>query len=429
LAEYSRVVRDLNGISPALVGAINEGSKAMFNFAQDIDNTDMSAREWISSLEDQVSAQGDWADNMAILAQKGVSEGVLAELAKLPQGAERVEQLTHLSEDELEHLNQVFEDGMKGAVASSSGAFADLARDAVSEMSGLDESTRAALEDMPDVFWSMGWDAVQAYIDGVESGDEGEENPTARQVGINIGVGIINGMKERQREAEKRAEDLADGIVRAHSDRLQIASPSKVFAQHGRWIVEGLVEGIKSLLPFATAAGSTLGQSVLSGLGTVAGYAAGRLLGLDIRTGLYSFDNVAQGKIVGNQIVKGVKGTSGYSAGRDLARSLRQGLYSYNNVGTGQRVGNVIASGMRKGSARSAGRSLARSLRQGLYSYNNVGTGQRVGNVIASGMRKGSARSAGRSLARSLRQGLYSYNNSGTGRRVGNIAAAGMRGA
>src|SRR5699024_5895681 len=164
----------------------------------------------------------------------------------------------------------------------------------------------------------------------------------------------------------------------------------------------------KSLLPFATAAGSTLGQSVLSGLGTVAGYAAGRLLGLDIRTGLYSFDNVAQGKIVGNQIVKGVKGTSGYSAGRDLARSLRQGLYSYNNVGTGQRVGNVIASGMRKGSDRSAGSSLARSLRQGLYSYNNSGTGRRVANVAAAGMRGVSAYSAGRSLGSSFAKGILS---------------------
>src|SRR5699024_2878649 len=257
--------------------------------------------------------------------------------------------------------------------------------------------------------------------DGVESGDEGEENPTARQVGINIGVGIINGMKERQREAEKRAEDLADGIVRAHSDRLQIASPSKVFAQHGRWIVEGLVEGIKSLLPFATAAGSTLGQSVLSGLGTVAGYAAGRLLGLDIRTGLYSFDNVAQGKIVGNQIVKGVKGTSGYSAGRDLARSLRQGLYSYNNVGTGQRVGNVIASGMRKGSARSAGRSLARSLRQGLYSYNNSGTGRRVANIAAAAMRGASAYSSGRSLGLTFAKGILS-----TGSRIKSAAKKAM---
>jgi len=66
---------------------------------------EVSVDDYISSLEDQVAAQEAWADNLATLARRGVTEGTLAELEKLgPEGAPLVAKLTKASDEELARL-------------------------------------------------------------------------------------------------------------------------------------------------------------------------------------------------------------------------------------------------------------------------------------------------------------------------------------
>lgn len=59
--------------------------------------------QMITDLEEQVTAQRDWADNLQTLAKRGVDEGVLAELARLgPEGAPMVQELTNASDKKLQ---------------------------------------------------------------------------------------------------------------------------------------------------------------------------------------------------------------------------------------------------------------------------------------------------------------------------------------
>jgi hypothetical protein len=67
--------------------------------------TSVSVDDYLAELQRQVEGQEDWADNLATLAKRGVSEGTLAELEKLgPEGAPLIAKLTKASDAELGKL-------------------------------------------------------------------------------------------------------------------------------------------------------------------------------------------------------------------------------------------------------------------------------------------------------------------------------------
>lgn len=72
-------------------------------------SVDVSVDEYLDALERQVTAQEEWADNLTTLAKRGVSEGVLAELARMgPEGAPLVAKLTTASDSELRRLVEIY---------------------------------------------------------------------------------------------------------------------------------------------------------------------------------------------------------------------------------------------------------------------------------------------------------------------------------
>lgn len=95
----------------ATADATEDEKDSWEDFAKSVD---VSVGEYLKALERQVQAQAAWSSNLATLAHRGVSEGVLAELEKMgPQGAPLVAKLTKASDAELTKLVTLF--GQKGA--------------------------------------------------------------------------------------------------------------------------------------------------------------------------------------------------------------------------------------------------------------------------------------------------------------------------
>lgn len=62
--------------------------------------------------------------------------------------------------------------------------------------------------------------------------------------GVASAKGLIKGLKSQKARLIKEMEDMADDIVRAFNKRLSIKSPSEVFAEIGKYVMQGLAQGI-----------------------------------------------------------------------------------------------------------------------------------------------------------------------------------------
>ncbi|MCO1575368.1 hypothetical protein M8C13_06285 [Crossiella sp. SN42] len=73
--------------------------------------------------------------------------------------------------------------------------------------------------------------------------------------------GMINGVSDRARQLYDKVRDLAHRAVNAIKEALGISSPSKVFAQLGRFSAEGFADGLTAGIPLALKAATDLAEA------------------------------------------------------------------------------------------------------------------------------------------------------------------------
>lgn len=97
-------------------------------------------------------------------------------------------------------------------------------------------------------------DTVKAWLgDGVEFQKAGEKNS------VQFVAGSVKGINDHKSEAEEAGKELANSVDEGVKSAAEIGSPSKVMAENGRWIVLGLVEGIRDQSALAQAKNAMLG--------------------------------------------------------------------------------------------------------------------------------------------------------------------------
>ncbi|WP_125685965.1 tape measure protein [Levilactobacillus fujinensis] len=64
--------------------------------------------------------------------------------------------------------------------------------------------------------------------------------------GVDLIQGLVNGIKSMVGRAVAAVQNVAKGVVSAAKNAMGIGSPSKIFKQYGRWVVEGLAIGLGS---------------------------------------------------------------------------------------------------------------------------------------------------------------------------------------
>ncbi|MFF9003670.1 peptidoglycan DD-metalloendopeptidase family protein [Streptomyces achromogenes] len=80
--------------------------------------------------------------------------------------------------------------------------------------------------------------------------------------GAQSGKGYLAGLKAQEASINKAMSDLAKRIQKAIKDALKIKSPSRVFAQLGRYTVQGYAQGVRAAAPEAALAVSQMAAMV-----------------------------------------------------------------------------------------------------------------------------------------------------------------------
>lgn len=199
------------------------------------DEITITAEEMRTNLEENQRIIGEWADNIATLAERGVDQGLLDTLREAgPETAGEVKALVNASDEELEKLSTVFAEG--GQVAT----------DALSKSLGVDIT---AVE-------SLVADTEQSLREQVEAAD-------FTGVGQDVASGLAKGIETGSVDAEKASKDMADDTANASKEALDINSPSGVFKDIGENSAEGLTLGISNGIPKVVKSAKKMAEDLL----------------------------------------------------------------------------------------------------------------------------------------------------------------------
>ncbi len=178
--------------------------------------------EVLKNMREQVQGIEDWSNNIQELSKKGISEGLLQELAKMgPEGAGYVAAFNTMSAEELAEASKLFEDALV-----------------------LPETTLTAVENS---YKEAGQAAYSGYIEEMEKNKAEAQHELFehfKEVTQSVPEGAAEGIKEKSDVAADAVEDMADSTEKALKEKLQIHSPSVVFQKLGYAIPEGLAKGV-----------------------------------------------------------------------------------------------------------------------------------------------------------------------------------------
>lgn len=245
------------------------------------DEAKVSAEEMIENLQHNQEMMREWGENISDLmgyASEHGHENFLHWLETLgPDSAAEVAVIADMSDKELKEFAQLMEDGAVVATDSFGKSLGE----------GMEESAEMLGDYITSLPKTMQQQARDANFENV-----GEE----------IVDGYVQGIVENAQKAEDASADMAESVVDASKDTLDIKSPSGVFKEHGKDITEGLHLGIsggtakvistaKKLLkstldPFdgLTSQFSVIGIDAMAGLN--AGLNAGRARVLNTARGI-----------------------------------------------------------------------------------------------------------------------------------------------
>ena len=215
---------------------------AMDMFSRLSTESDLSVQEMIENLQANQEAVAQWADNLKILAERGVDQGLLQKMQEMgPEAAGYVAEMVNATDEELAEMSRLW----SGAANIASDAMIDSIDHKSPEVKG----------------------AVQDLIDKSEPNISGFYD-----AGRDAALGFANGMDAWTSAVESISSRMAGAAVAAARGQLEIYSPSRVFKRIGAYTGEGFEIGFVDSMKEANRA---VARAVDKTIGVVNGEVSG----------------------------------------------------------------------------------------------------------------------------------------------------------
>lgn len=182
--------------------------------------TAISAEQMTANLEANTAAVDQWSANLVILAQRGLNEGLIAQLeAAGPTVAAQTQALVDASDAELQNLNTAFENA--GTHTKDS----------------FNRSMEALGIEVPE--------SIKGMVTNIQSGLQAElANADFSEFGHQVSNGFAEGINASSPKGADAARKMAEISKKAFQEEMGIHSPSRVFTEYGGHITSGLANGI-----------------------------------------------------------------------------------------------------------------------------------------------------------------------------------------
>lgn len=222
--------------------AVDNRAQAIFNsfglFDELKKKEEVSSQTLVKNLSTQVAEMQKWTDNIQRLSDKGINEGLLADLQAMgPSANAEITALTRMSETELTKYSNLY--GEKQAIARAQ---------AEKELVGMREDTNLQIKGLADDLNKIA-------------------NTSFVFAGENTAQGFIDGIRAKFAELETTMTEMAQIASGTIKSELEISSPSKLSKRQGGFFGQGFIDGVKGM---SNAISNTV-ASVFGGLGSNVG--------------------------------------------------------------------------------------------------------------------------------------------------------------
>lgn len=242
-------------------------------FGKFSESSEVTKEELFENLKSQVEGITEWADNVESLSNRGINEGLLADLKEMgPSAAGEIAALNKMSDKELKEYSKTWEKlgkatvkGAEKTTADSKAAYDKAYKEeqkaaATAGKESIDAHNKGAKSKQADaqkVMTSVVKNTI-AYADTNSSSE-------AKGLGESVADGIKKGVNNKKSTLGTTMASLAESMLTSFKKKLKINSPSKVFEEQAEWIPEGAAIGIRNKTGVAVGAMESLSKSLTLG--------------------------------------------------------------------------------------------------------------------------------------------------------------------
>lgn len=231
----------------------------------------------IEGLDSQITGVEDWERNLNTLIDWGINQDLLQTLIEAgPQTGSAVQAMIDAGSEEVGKLNEKWK--LKESVMN------------VTNEAGQALKTNAT-EYLGEGFLELS-NATQEDIDALST----VMSDGFRDVGTFSSQGLAEGIQEAASQATDAAEVLGEDVLDKLGNVMQIGSPSKITTDYGKWIDEGLQNGIdRNAIGVRNAAGK-LGKGATEAVKS--GARDTRSIGMNIAYGIRDGINLGASSVI-----------------------------------------------------------------------------------------------------------------------------------
>lgn len=313
-----KIAEDYAAMKDTVTGSISQQMDMFSQFGGSIllkqEELDKMTEDVLENFQSQVNGTQFWADQMQILASRGVDEGILLKLAEMgPEGVSYVQAFTNMTDEELKKANELW-----------------------SQSLNMKEGVNSSVQGM-----------IEQYTESLNGGKE-----KVKELMGDVGDGSIQGFVEAvQKNLYKVGESgasIGKEVTDASENELQIKSPSRVFEGIGQNTVAGLISGVEKMTPDAISSVVSLAKDIRTETSSGLARAYFNAYGITAMAGLGSGINNGTPGVLSSvrSMVSGVKAEGSrlntstlYSEGYNVALGLGYGI----SAGRSYVVGTVAS--------------------------------------------------------------------------------------
>ncbi len=209
-------------------------------FTEFTEKTKISSDEILKNMQSQIDGVSQWAENMDMLADRGINKGLLKYLADMgPEGAGYVAAFVQMTDEELKKANEMFEESSKLSISSAVN-ITDAYYDAGGNAS---KGFADGISDAIDIANTAAGLLAEGALNTVQQElDEHSPSKKTEEMGLNFDEGLKKGIDENK-------ESVLNTIINLTTDMLiktRTGVPTEEYKKIGDQIIEGMRKGIES---------------------------------------------------------------------------------------------------------------------------------------------------------------------------------------